>query len=495
MATEMKTLEEVMSHPRHRRSEDLAWEAYRRWRRARDASPGELLADGGAEYRSAAEHEAAAAIAALEDRLVRPAHAGILAVSAVALALRGGDRGGALGYSRELLRRDRLPAEPRRAIAEMLARAGPARPAVSSETDRFGAPGRADIDRFGLSGRTVGQYLLEEPLGSGGPSAIYTARAAFSRQRLVVKVLDQIVDPRFIRELTASQRLRHPGIVRVLDVGIDPSLGVSFMVTELVRGRSLQNELGKSRWSPAGAVQLMREIAEPIAAAHADGIVHRDLRPTKILLVGEHRHEGVKILGLGLRGPWDESRGLTLVGAPSYMSPEQFSFSRVIGPETDVWALGVILYQLLAGRLPFEAENVNELVLHILEGNAPGLPAHIPPALQHLVARALARDPRDRFRDAGELRAALDSVARAEGLGDRTTSPMLVRDVGSAAQEPRGYEHAAPSSLRVGCLAAIGILALLAVALLIQFHCGPAPRGVEDGPDGGGDDAGIENPE
>ncbi|MCI0341005.1 MAG: SUMF1/EgtB/PvdO family nonheme iron enzyme [Planctomycetales bacterium] len=273
-----------------------------------------------------------------------------------------------------------------------------------------------------LLGRRLGPYVVEALIGEGGMGAVFRARHELLKRPSALKVLpadltrDQDKVRRFLREAEAMARVRHPNIVEIHAVG--EADGLYFIEMELVEGGSLASFLvGRGPLPVPEALGSVRSIAEGLAAAHARGIVHRDVKPGNVL----RTPDGVlKIADFGLARPVESAGQVTaersFLGTPEYMSPEQCR-GEPATPASDVYALGVVAFLLLTGRMPFEDERPMALLLMHLQTDAPDprrLRAEIPPSVSNLVERMLAKSPGERYANAGEVVAALDAIARGE---------------------------------------------------------------------------------
>ncbi len=277
-----------------------------------------------------------------------------------------------------------------------------------------------------------GQFHLLAAIGSGAMGTVYRAWQAGMERTVAVKLLraDLLADlelrRRFLREGRAAARLNHPNIVSVHVVG-ETDAGEPYLVMEELGGETLDEVMdGGPRLPPARAIGIARQIASALAEAHAAGIVHRDLKPDNVFLV-QRRGAGelVKIFDFGIAKIADGARAdasrLTrdgdIFGTPHYIAPEQAQGGPLDG-RADLYSLGVLLYRMLSGRLPFEGNAVAVLLAHIghpppdLAQVAPGLP----PGLAALVMRCLAKNPDHRFAGAEELIEALDLEAAACAL-------------------------------------------------------------------------------
>ena len=260
----------------------------------------------------------------------------------------------------------------------------------------------------------LGKYRVEEVIGVGGMGRVVRASHLYLQQPVAIKILlRQMAESastvaRFLREAQATVRLRSEHIARVMDVGTMPD-GVPFMVMEYLEGYDLNQILRHHGPQMAQAVvDLMLQASEGIAEAHALGIIHRDIKPSNFFIT--RRPDGsnlLKILDFGIsKTPTDLSEltgTQTVVGTPTYMAPEQMRTARSTDPRSDIWSMGVVMYQMLEGRPPFEAETYAELVLKV--GTDPPAPMHVrlPPGLGEIVLRCLEKDPRQRCQNVGEL--------------------------------------------------------------------------------------------
>jgi len=305
------------------------------------------------------------------------------------------------------------------------------------------------------SSRRLGEYELLLELGKGSNGVVYLARRPGLDRLFAVKVLAGAVDSetaaRFGREARLASRMEHPGLVPCVDVGVDPKRRATYLVMEYVPGQTLEQRLaGEGRLEPRAGAQLAAELAGAVAHAHAAGIVHRDLKPANVLI--DARSGRVRVTDFGLAFDLAASRVLSrtgdVVGTPAYMAPEQVRGERG-DARTDVYALGVILYELVTGDRPFVADTAVELGRRIVAGG-PARPRElrrdVPPELEAVCLRALALDPSDRYPDAGALAAAIRAATPAEA-------------------DPRAARPSAPRALAVLPWALVGLLLLVAGAL------------------------------
>src|SRR5215471_629996 len=270
----------------------------------------------------------------------------------------------------------------------------------------------------------AGKYRVERVLGAGGMGVVVAARHLHLDQRVALKFLklesaSEVSIKRFIREARAAAQIRGEHVARISDVGTLDD-GSPFMVMELLDGRDLGAELEARGALPVlQVVDYVLQAGEAVAEAHAAGVVHRDLKPSNLFLT--HRPGGaplIKVLDFGiskiLGGSDNLEPSLTgtsaLLGSPRYMSPEQLRGTKNVDARTDIWALGVIIYELLSGTIPFEAETLPGLLAQIAAD--PPRPiaevcANLPAGLAAIVMRCLEKDPARRFANVGELAVAL----------------------------------------------------------------------------------------
>jgi serine/threonine protein kinase len=262
--------------------------------------------------------------------------------------------------------------------------------------------------------RTLGGYRLMRRLGEGGMGAVYLAYHEGKDQQVAVKVLadhlasNQAYVDRFFREAKSGALLNHPNIVRTLNVGQDQATNKHYLVLEYVDGQTAQALLDKQgRLALGDAVHIALDVARALEHAHSRSIVHRDIKPDNILIT----RSGVsKLVDLGLARRIDEASHLTAArqgfGTTYYMPYEQAINAKYADGRSDIYALGATLYHLITGVVPFAGDNHLEVVEKKNQGvftPASKLNAAVPPVLDHILAKMLARDPRDRYQTASEL--------------------------------------------------------------------------------------------
>jgi Tol biopolymer transport system component len=280
-------------------------------------------------------------------------------------------------------------------------------------------------------GSRLGIYEILAPLGAGGMGEVYRARDTKLGREVAVKVLpdhfarDAERLTRFEREARALASLNHPAVAAIY--GLEQAGEVHFIAMELVPGQTLEDRLITQPLPLDEALRLGRQIADALEAAHAHGIVHRDLKPSNVKVTPKGR---VKVLDFGLaKTVWpasspvlseaqtataDATREGTVLGTPSYMSPEQ-ARGRSVDKRTDIWSLGCVLYEMLAGRRAFSGETVSDTVSAILnsEPDWNALPRSTPTVLRQLLHRCLEKDVDRRLRDAGDAGIEIDEALAA----------------------------------------------------------------------------------
>jgi hypothetical protein len=307
----------------------------------------------------------------------------------------------------------------------------------------------------------AGRYRLESRLGYGGMSTVHLAFDLRLERRVAVKLLAEHLaeDPTFVsrfqREAQAAARLVHPNIVQVFDSGLDERAHQHFIVMEYIEGQSCAEILRDQGWVEVDeAASIIEQSCEGLFYAHRHGVVHRDVKPGNLLrsLEGE-----IKLADFGIAKATEQS-SITQVGSvlgtAAYLAPEQ-ARGEEAGPPADLYALGVVAYQLISGRLPYEAASLTELALKQQQEEPPlldTLVAAASPELAEAVAIALALDPRDRYRDAREMGRAVSDAQR--GIPPMEPGADGAGRAGKAARAASNHATAATSLLAAGAAGA-----------------------------------------
>jgi eukaryotic-like serine/threonine-protein kinase len=330
-----------------------------------------------------------------------------------------------------------------------------------------------------LSGSALdGRYELHALIGEGAFGRVYRGLDRRLARAVAVKVIkpwwaeDSAWVERFQREAQLLARISDPGIVQIYDIG-HADAG-PYYVAELVDGESLAERLRRGPLAAAQARAIAEQLAHALAGAHAEGIVHCDVKPANVLITADGK---VKVGDFGvarLAEGTSQAPSATVAGTPRYMSPEQ-ARGRPTGPATDVYSAGVVLYEMLAGEPPFVDGSAVELGLRHVQEQPPRLPAGVPRMLREVVERALAKDPSDRFPDGAAMAAALRDpdldFAGAETLDASAARTKLLPRGGSIpSPRPRGRPSGGSGNRRLLIVALVVALAggVLAVVLLGQ---------------------------
>jgi serine/threonine-protein kinase len=276
-----------------------------------------------------------------------------------------------------------------------------------------------------------GKYRILRLIGEGGMGSVYEGHHLRIERRVAIKVLhaslaSEEAASRFEREARAACRIGNDHILDVHDVGQLPD-GTRYMVSEYLDGQTLDDRIAEQgRLAAPVAVSILLQLLDGLAAAHRATVLHRDLKPSNVFLVRSKAGQAdfVKIIDFGVSkfqplggGSMTMTATGAVLGTPFYMSPEQARGSRDIDARSDLYAAAVILYQMLTGRRPFEADSYNQLLFRIVFETPPALDRWVPevdPALAALVSRGLAKDPAQRFQTAEDLAAALSAWASGQ---------------------------------------------------------------------------------
>ena len=306
---------------------------------------------------------------------------------------------------------------------------GPLDSRPASPPSAGGAAGPSSIPRGSKLGTPLGRYLLLDVLGHGAMASVFRARDSQLARDVAVKVMGMTVATRgegaerFRREAHAVAALKHPGIVEIYDFVDATAEDPSYIVAELIEGPTLRRLLDErqARLLPEVAALIALPLAEALATAHARGIVHRDVKPDNVMIERRSDRSRVVITDFGvahITGLETMTATGALVGSPAYMSPEQ-ARAHEVGPGADIWALGVLLYEMATGCLPFPGKDPFSVVASIVRGTfrrPSQIAATVGPRFERIVLRCLSPGPSARYPNAGELAADLRELAGEAGL-------------------------------------------------------------------------------
>jgi serine/threonine-protein kinase len=278
-----------------------------------------------------------------------------------------------------------------------------------------------------LPGR-IARFNIVSELGRGAMGVVYRAEDPLLNREVAIKTIllsaDESVraeyEARFLQEAKAAGGLNHPGIVTTYDIGREGDL--VYLAMELLDGEELRNLLARERLPLSVAIDIAIEVAEGLAYAHEHGVVHRDIKPANIMILRD-RHAKIMDFGIAMLHVSDvKTQTGLLLGSPKYMSPEQIA-GKTVDRRADIYSLGVVLYEMVAGVPPFAGEDVNHLMYEVCHGvHSPPhfLNPAVPAILELILDKALAKEPEKRYQDAREL--AADLRACREGLVELTAT-------------------------------------------------------------------------
>jgi serine/threonine protein kinase len=288
--------------------------------------------------------------------------------------------------------------------------------------------------------KTLGRFEIIAELGRGGMAVVYKARQTDLDRIVALKILppeltsDQSYVARFRQEARSAARLEHPHIMPIYEVG--EVAGYHYIAMKFIQGRTLKQLLQQEGALPVKrAAHILAQVGEALDYAHRQGIIHRDIKPSNVMITDDG---WIYLTDFGLaRGIGSSSSGLTIagtvMGTPEYMSPEQAQGLPNVGPPTDIYALGVMLYELLTGAFPFKAETpMAMLAARLVHAPIPprDIRGDLPPAVEDVIMRALARKPEARFASAGEMGCRIAAGRRLERTRIEPPLNATARDAG-----------------------------------------------------------------
>jgi len=312
--------------------------------------------------------------------------------------------------------------------------------------------------------RINGRYKILELIGGGGMSHVYLAEDMILNREVAIKVLrydfsnEEELHRRFQREALAATTLAHPNIVSIYDVGDDGDY--HFIVMEYIQGKTLKQYIQQfSPISPAKAVQIMRQLTSAIAHAHEHQIIHRDIKPQNILM---DEQGNVKITDFGIAttlSATSYTKTNSVIGTVHYLSPEQ-ARGGISSHKSDIYALGIVLYELLTGELPFSGESAVSIALKHLQSETPSVRAvnaSIPQSLENVVIRATAKDPRHRYNSVEEMGADLETALSISRINepkyevpvdnDKTKVIPIIKEPPTVSVQPKVEQSETPPPL------------------------------------------------
>lgn len=310
-------------------------------------------------------------------------------------------------------------------------------------------------DQIGITPEQIGPYVIHHSIGEGAMASVFEAHHIDTHEPVALKLIHPHVakswvnEERFRREAELSRKINHPGIVKVHDAGRDTSSGRLYIAMELLEGETLEHRLRTSDYTLLEQLELIIQLLEPLGVAHEKGIVHRDLKPANIFLCQDDNfNEYVKILDFGIaRDTTGGHATLTQVGlgTPHYMAPEQATEARRVTTAADVWSVGIMLYFILARRLPFQGEGSYDIVVKACVEPHTSLQDIIPgidPRFSELIDRCLFKAPEARPQDATALKSELQKVLHLAPPQTSAAVPLAKSDL----QKTEVVEHSLPTS-------------------------------------------------
>ena len=341
-----------------------------------------------------------------------------------------------------------------------------------------------------LRGKRVAQFQIGDPLGRGGMGEVYSATDRMGRQ-VALKVLaprlvqDRQHVTRFLQEARAVLALNHPNIVTVYDIG--ESDGIYYIASELIEGETLRAVLSRGRPELAQSVDIAIQVSTALVAAHEKGVVHRDIKPENVMLRGDGY---VKVLDFGIAKLTEQFGGAgrpgaaaaasletvagLIVGTTPYMSPEQ-ARGTPVDARTDVWSCGVLLYEMIAGQIPFVGDSTTDVLARILEREPVPLATLVegtPEELQRIVTRALKKDPGERYPTMADMLADLKALRQDLEFGEK------IRRIQSTGELARATGPRPGARKIVATIAGVGVLAFAVAYFATPWFRSPSIRSI-----------------
>jgi serine/threonine-protein kinase len=338
-------------------------------------------------------------------------------------------------------------------------------------------------DSLLIAGSAFGPYVIIEQLGRGGMASVYKAYEAGLDRYVALKVLpaefitEATMEERFQREAKVIARLEHPNIVPIFGYGIDSNAHIPWMAMRLIAGGTLSALIKERQLSHAEIVSIVRAVAEALDYAHGKGVVHRDVKPQNVLLDESGR---LYLADFGIARMVEGASALTqtgmISGTPHYMAPEQ-AMSGTVDHRCDIYALGVIAYQMLTGRVPFTADTPVAVLMKQVRDPIPlPSPGEVPEPTMRAILKSMAKKPEDRWRSAGEFARALEQGSRDAAPAPAVSPPTIqmptpgpTRGTSPTAVTPVAVSRQSgpPTASAASARSKAGVIALMAAALVV----------------------------
>jgi serine/threonine-protein kinase len=298
---------------------------------------------------------------------------------------------------------------------------------LDEDTEADSGAWEATVGKDFLVGKQIGEYVVRRRIGNGGMGVVYEGEHPAIGRKVAIKILrpdasEGVRSRELLAEARAASAIRHRGIIDIFGFGTLKGVG-QYLVMEYLNGRPLDEVIMDQAPMPPGEViRILDEVLAALSAAHAEGVIHRDLKPGNVFLVRESNGSVyVKVLDFGLAkrseapgGNTPQTRASMIVGTPEYMAPEQ-ACGQPVGPRTDLYAVGIIAFEMLTGRMPFQGASAMEVAMQQVQSPPPTLSSLVPdiaPELEELVLRLLAKKPAQRPASAEAVRRELKAIAR-----------------------------------------------------------------------------------